>query len=472
MRKGYWLLWMCIAWCSVALAQQTKDISGKWYGVTRSYYGDKQRLTVVLEKAGEGYTGELQNPDHEDAAISLDHVIYRGDTLLLRIDTIRFAYTGVWNAAEKQFEGIFSWGGLKGTFNISRKEIKKSDVYKRPQEPKPPYPYYTDEVKFENAHNHLSLAGTFTRPAEWGRYPVVILLSGSGPQDRNDEMAGHKTFLVLADFLARNGIASLRFDDRGTGGSGGVYGQSSIYDFANDAKAALEYLKTRKDVDPYAIGLLGHSEGAAVAQIAAANNKSVAFVVSLAGPGVTGRELVDQKIVLDGRMSGASDGEIMERLQRLKPYWDALASDTNYAVAAARAKAALRDIYRHSPEDVKKQVSEEEFTSDLQFDRELSSILLYKPLDYLKQIKCPFMAINGTRDLQVDATTNLNAIERALRENGNMLVTIRKFDGLNHLFQRCKTCTVAEYGDLEQTIDPLVPEFIAHWILQLPPRPR
>lgn len=472
MHKGLWLLWLSISLCTVAWAQQSKDIAGKWYGVTKSYYGDKQRLTVVLEKERDGYKGELRNPDYNDEAITLDHVIYRQDTLLLRVDTIKFAYTGVWNEASKQFQGIFTWNGQQGEFNLSRREIRQSDVYKRPQEPKPPYPYHTDEVKFTNEHDHVSLAGTFTRPAEWGRYPVVVLLNGSGPQDRNDEMAGHKTFLVLADFLARNGIASLRFDDRGVGASGGVYEKSNIYDFAGDANAAIAYLKTRKDVDPYTVGLLGHSEGAIVAQIAAANNKSIAFVVSMAGPGITGRQLVDQKVIMDGRMAGESDAEIKARVESLKPYWDALASDTNYVVAATRAKSALRDIYRASPEEVKKQVSEETFVNDIHFDRELSSILLYKPLDYLKQIKCPFMAINGTRDMQVEATTNLNAIERALRENGNMLVTIRKFDGLNHLFQRCKTCTVGEYGDLEQTIDPLVPEFIAHWILQLPPRAR
>ncbi|CAL1517297.1 alpha/beta fold hydrolase [Chitinophaga sp. MM2321] len=472
MHKCFWALLISVGICTMALAQDNKEIAGKWYGVAKSYYGEKQRLTIVLEKDGEGYKGEMLSPDQTEDAISFDNVVYRKDTLLLRIDGIRFAYAGVWDPAAKLFKGVFTWNGQRSDFNLSRKETRKEDLFKRPQEPVPPYPYYTEDVTFDNQKDSVTLAATFTRPATMGRYPVVVMISGSGPQDRNEEMASHKTFLVLADYLARNGVASLRYDDRGVGASTGYYGDADVYDFAADTKAAVAYLKTRKDVDPYSIGLLGHSEGAIVAQIAAANNKSVAFVVSMAGMGLTGRELVDQRLIIDAKMAGEPDSVVSDRLHHLKPYWDALASDTNITVAKAKAVEALREIYRTSPDDIKNEVSEEDFVNNVNLNRELSSVLQYKPLEYLKQIKCPFMAISGSRDMQVDATTNLNAIERALRENGNMHVTIRKFDGLNHLFQQCKTCTVAEYGELEQTIDPRVPEFIAHWILQLPPMAR
>ncbi|WP_160715647.1 alpha/beta hydrolase family protein [Chitinophaga solisilvae] len=472
MHKFFWAL-LCGVMLGIAVqAQDTKNITGRWYGVSSSYYGEKQRLIVVLEKNGDGYTGRLSSPEQSAESLPFDNVVYRKDTLLLRIDEINFAYAGVWNAAARQFQGIFTWNGQQHKFDLSRKEIKREDLYKRPQEPQPPYPYATEEVTFPGKDGKVMLAGTFTRPAALGRYPVVVMLSGSGPQDRNAEMAGHKTFLVLADYFARNGIASLRFDDRGTGRSSGTYSQAGIYDFANDARGAVAYLKTRRDIDPYSIGLLGHSEGAIVAQIAAADNKSVGFVVCMAGVGLPGRELVDQRLVLEGKLAGESDSLVRDRLIRLKPYWDALAGDTNIVAATAKAREALQEIYRSSPKELQAQVSEQEFVNNIHFDKELSSVLLYKPLDYLKQIKCPFMAVNGSNDVQVDATSNLEAIERGLRENGNMLVTIRKFDGLNHLFQRCKTCTVAEYGDLEQTIDPLVPEFIVHWILQLPPTAR
>ncbi|HVI46468.1 MAG TPA: alpha/beta fold hydrolase [Chitinophaga sp.] len=469
MYKGFWMLLVGMCICTVAWAQDNNVVTGKWYGVSKSYYGEKQRLIIELEKAGEGYTGTMSSPDQTEEVIRFDDVVYRKDTLLLRRADIGFAYAGVWDQTAQQFKGIFTWSGQRNTLDLSRKEILKEDLFKRPQEPTPPFPYYTEEVKFQNTKENITLAGTFSRPRAVGKYPVVVMLSGSGPQDRNEEMAAHKTFLVLADYFARNGIATLRFDDRGTGASSGTYSGADLYDFANDARAAMTYLSTRKDIDPHSIGLLGHSEGAMIAQIVAANNNQVAFVVSMAGPGVTGRELVDQKLILESRRAGMPDSLIRLQLDRFKPYWDALASSKDIAVAQAKAQQALKEIYHHLPDEMKRQVTEAEFVSDLNFNRESSSVLLYKPLEYLKQIKCPFMAINGSKDLQVDADSNLNAIERALRENGNMLTTIRKFDGLNHMFQRCKQCTVAEYGELEQTIDPLVPEFIAHWIVQLPP---
>ncbi|WP_143307304.1 alpha/beta fold hydrolase [Chitinophaga vietnamensis] len=470
MWKFFGVLLGCVCLGTAIFAQGNQPITGKWYGVATSYYGEKQRLIVELNRQGDQYTGTLQSPDQTSEAIAFDQVVYRKDTLLLSIADIRFAYTGVWDAATQAFKGLFSWSGQQSNFDLSRKEIKKEDLYKRPQEPKPPYPYHTEEVKFVNRHDSVQLAGTFTRPADnISRYPVVVMISGSGPQDRDEEMASHKTFLVLADYLARNGIASLRYDDRGTAASGGTYATADIYAFARDAAAAAEYLKGRKDVDPHSIGLLGHSEGAIIAQIVAANNPHIAFVVSMAGVGLTGREMVDQRMIMDAMLNGEPDSLIRRQLQRYKPYWDALAEDTSIEVAKAKASNVLRNLYHEAPAEVKQQVNEEEFAGNIDLSPEMLSILRYKPLPYLKQIKCPFMAINGSRDVQVNATANLTALERGLTENGNRLVTIRKFEGLNHLFQRCKTCTVTEYGELEQTIDPLVPEFIAHWILQLPP---
>lgn len=470
MYKGFWVLLLGVLTGSMAMAQDNEGIAGKWYGTFKRYYGDKYRMIVQLEKDGAGgYKGYMELPDlAEDEKFDLETVVYRKDTLLLRIDEVHFSYTGVWDQATKQFKGISSFGGDENDVNLGRKEITSADLYKRPQEPKPPYSYYTEEVRFNNIKDSVSLAGTFTRPAAAGRYPVVVMISGSGPQNRDEEMAGHKLFLVLADYFARNGIASLRFDDRGTGKSTGNYYDATIYDFAHDVSTASAYLKKRKDVDPVNVGLLGHSEGGIVAQIVAANNPGVAFVISMAGVGVTGRQLIDQQMAIKQSMAGKSDSFIVADRQRMKPYWDLLAADSNIAQTRPKAAAIIRELYRSSDETVKKEMTEEEMVNNADLSPEALSILKYNPLTYLKQVKCPFMGINGTKDIQVDATTNLNAIERALTENGNMQVTIRKFDGLNHLFQRCKTCTATEYGELEQTIDPLVPEFIAHWILQLP----
>jgi len=469
MYRGFWVLLLGMLTGASTMAQDNTGIAGKWYGTFKRYYGDKYRMVVDLEKDGAGYKGNVAFPDlSTDETFELETVVYRKDTLLLRIDGLRFAYTGVRDPATQQFKGISSFGDEEAQVDLGRKEITKADLYKRPQEPKPPYPYYTEEVRFNNIKDSVSIAGTFTRPAGMGKYPVVVMISGSGPQNRDGEMAGHKLFLVLADYFARNGIASLRYDDRGEGNSTGDYDSATIYDFAHDVSTAMGYLKKRKDVDPLSIGLLGHSEGGIVAQIVAANNQGVAFVISMAGIGVNGRQLIDQQMAIRQSMAGRSDSFILADRQRMKAYWDLLASDSDIAVIRPKAESIIRELYRGSDETVKKEMTEDEMVRNARLSPEAISMLRYNPLTYLKQIKCPFMAISGTKDIQVDATTNLNAIQRGLTENGNMLVTIRKFDGLNHMFQRCKTCTANEYGELEQTIDPLVPEFIAHWILQLP----
>lgn len=470
MYSRFWVLIVILLTGSVAMAQDNANIAGKWYGTFKLYYGDKYRMIIDLQKDGAGYKGTLQLPEMSDNDyFELETVVYRKDTLLLRIDALRFSFTGVWDPAANQFRGITGFVDDQSHSDLGRKEITAAEMYKRPQEPKPPFPYYTEQVKFNNVKDSVTLAGTFTRPAAQGKYPVVLMLSGSGPQDRNEEIAGHKLFLVLADYFARNGIASLRYDDRGFAGSTGDFDTSDIYDFSHDALTALKYLKTRKDADPARIGLLGHSEGAVVAQITAANNPAVAFVISMAGVGISGRELIDQQSAAKGKLAGKSDSLILADQARMKPYWDLLASDSDIAAITPKAQEILRNIYRNSSEDVKKGQTEDELIRASNMRPETISLLRYKPLNYLKQIKCPFMAINGTADIQVDATANLKEIERALNENGNLLTTIRKFDGLNHLFQRCKTCEVNEYGELEQTIDPLVPAFMAHWILQLPP---
>ncbi|MEC5146253.1 alpha/beta fold hydrolase [Chitinophaga sp. 212800010-3] len=471
MYKGFWVFMLSVLTGSVAIAQTNDNIAGKWYGAFKLYYGEKRRVIVELEKQDGRFKGKMLLPDMgDDASLDFGTVVYRKDTLLLRNDDDGFSYTGVWDPATQQFKGIAGFAGENSALDLGRKEISKEGLYVRPQEPKPPYPYYSQEVKFNNIKDKVTLSGTFTRPASPGKYPVVIMLTGSGPQDRNEEISGHKPFLVLADYFARNGIATLRFDDRGVGTSTGDYDSSNIYDFAHDAVTAMGYLKTRNDVDPQRIGLLGHSEGAMVAQIVAANNPSVAFVVSMAGIGITGRQLVDQQVARSNSDIGESDSAVALNQQKLKPYWDLLATDSSIAVLRPKAEAIIRQLYRNSGEDVKRQMTEDQMVEGalMSLTPETISILRYDPLPYLKQIKCPFMAINGTMDAQVDANANLDAIDRALTENGNLLVTIRKFDGLNHLFQRCKTCTVNEYGELEQTIDPLVPEFIAHWILQVP----
>lgn len=469
MLKRFWVLMIGLVLGTTAMAQQQVGLDGKWFGTYKLYYGEKQRIILNFEKEGADYKGNLTLPDLPVAErFNFTVIIQRGDTLLFRIDEIRFAYVGVWDQATQQFKGNASFGPDMSAADFGRKEIRKEDVNKRPQEPKTPFSYYTEEVQFSNTKEKVTLGGTFTRPRQFGLYPVVILLGGSGAQTRDDEMAAHKLFLVLADYFAKNGIATLRYDDRGVGTSTGQFDTSSIYNFAKDAQAAVEYLETRRDVYKSKIGVLGHSEGAIIAQLVAANNPSVAFVISMAGIGLPGRDLVDLQSRIKSKMDGVPDSLVNLQAQRMKPYWDLLAGEQSISVVRPLAEAMIHKLYDESPAELRQTTTAEEMVKGANITPEAISVLRYRPLEQLKKIKCPFMAINGSNDLQVDATTNLNAIERILRENGNSFTTVRQFQGLNHLFQRCITCDTDEYGELEQTIDPLVPEFMAHWILQLP----
>ncbi|TWI88910.1 alpha/beta hydrolase family protein [Chitinophaga japonensis] len=468
----YWLLAMllCMGQAGAVCAQDLEhDISGTWYGVFSNYMGEKQRLLVVLEKDKHGYHGQLRSPDKTDVALPMDSVTYAHGILRFRINEIGLAYKGGWDAANHRFNGHLQQSGDEFPLNISKDEIRREALYRRPQDPQPPFDYRQEEVMFSSQDPGIALAGAFTRPADSARrYPAVILLSDAGPQNRNEEMLGHKPFAVLADYLTRKGIAVLRYDDRGAGASSGNYEAATLDDQAADVRAAIAYLRSRKDVDAQHIGLLGQGEGAAVAQIAAAGNDSVAFVVSMAGPGLSGRQLQEIQLmqVLHAVQGNAQDSVIQQNLRYAKPWFDLLTSATDPAAVAEQGPAILQELYRHIP-NLYALMSEQRFVEAslaAQATPHRLSVIQHRPAEYLAKIRCPFLAVSGAADVQLDAGSNLQAIEQALLKGGNQQVTVRSFEGLNHLFQRCKTCRIDEYSSLDQTIDPAVLEFISRWM--------
>ncbi|MBV7529306.1 S9 family peptidase [Chitinophaga sp. sic0106] len=463
-----WMMVLVIA--QSATAQEADKIMGNWYGVV-SANNEKLRTTINLTTYGGKLTGSIGFPDRVTEFKAFDSVSLNAGLLFLRLREIDLVFIGKVSPRKDSISGKFIWGNINQDVTLTHKVINTAElVYPRPQEPKPPFAYRTEEVSFQNDADSVRLAGTFVRPANFANnFPVVVMIPGAGAKNRDNETARHKMFLVMADYFAQNGIASLRFDKRGVGGSGGNTDTTDIFGTARDAAAAVRYLKTRIDIDPHSIGVLGFGEGALSAQILAANNPAMAFVVSMAGMGVTGSELSAQQQIIAARAAGLSDKEIAEDAALMKPYRDALMTGKTVAETNAAGTRALEAIYDQLPAAVKQSVDKQQFAAEGVVSPEMLSILHYKPVTYLREIRCPFMAVNGANDQQVLAEPNLNALERGLTENGNIMVTVRKFAGLNHLFQSCNTCTDKEYITLEQTIDPLVPEFIAHWILQLPP---
>lgn len=339
----------------------------------------------------------------------------------------------------------------------------------RPQEPKPPFDYVTEDVQFENTIDTVTLAGTFSKPKGIGKFPVVILVTGSGPQNRDEALMGHKPFLVLADHLTRNGIAVLRYDDRGTGESTGKYAGTAVSDFARDAKTAFEYLLQRDDVDVKKIGLLGHSEGGQIGQIVAAEQPGLAFLVSLAGPGISGVELMTQQTIALNKSMGLQDSVAQKNGAAQRSIMQVIADETNADMLRVKLMQVLKAAYAAMDESVKKVVTEETFVSrglGSVMSAEFLSIVRHDPQQFYPKIKIPVLALNGARDVQVVSEPNLKGWEEGLKQAGNNKITTRSFEGLNHLFQLCKACTVPEYGQLTETISPEVLDVITAWIQQ------
>jgi pimeloyl-ACP methyl ester carboxylesterase len=341
---------------------------------------------------------------------------------------------------------------------------------KRAQEPTKPYAYYSEEVTFQNTQANITLAGTLTLPSKGGSYSAVILITGSGPQNRDEEVFGHKPFLVISDYLTKKGIAVLRYDDRGFGQSTGDFKSGTSLDFSTDVESAIAYLKTRKEIDKTKIGLIGHSDGGMIAPIVAAKSQDVDFIVLLAGPGIQGSKLLMMRQELIARAMGMSAAEIQESKKSNEK--------TLEIVTRSKDPQTLKaDLTKYSQENLEKipshilppGMTKEQFVA-AQIDEITSPwfifFLNYDPVPTLEKVTCPVLALNGEKDVQVPSQENLTAISNALKKGGNDNVTIKELPKLNHFFQECKTCSLSEYATIDQTFSPIALAEISDWILK------
>jgi pimeloyl-ACP methyl ester carboxylesterase len=289
------------------------------------------------------------------------------------------------------------------------------------------------------------------------------LISGSGRQNRDGEYSGHKPFLVIADYLSRNGIAVLRFDDRGTAASTGNFGTATIYDFSKDAEAAVKYLQTRREIDQRQIGLTGHSEGGCIAPMIAARNDDVAFIVMLAGAGIRGDQIILMQQDAIGKIMGVSDEERKLSGNFYEKLFNLVLQSTEPEQLKDSLTGYLKQAVKDNPkmgqlEKTGKVIMNEVTSPWMQY------FLKYDPAPVLEKVKCPVLAINGEKDLQVFAEVNLKAIETALIKGGNKQFTLKKIPELNHMLQECDTGAPTEYSVIEQTFSPLVLNEILTWI--------
>ena len=448
----------------VCVAVSGQDIAGQWNGILK-VQGIQLRLVFHIDKTDLGYTATMDSPDQGVNGIPVTTVSFEQANITLIIPSAKIEYDGVLGE-DNSIVGTFRQAGQSFPLNLS-KEIVEKEKLVRPQEPIKPYPYYEEEITFRNEKAGIDLAGTLTLPRKDGVYPVVILISGSGPQNRDEELLGHKPFLVLSDHLTRNGIAVLRYDDRGTAASKGDFAKATTVDFSNDAKAAVDYLLKRKEINHKQIGLIGHSEGGIVAPIVAASSKDVAFIVLMAGTGIPGDQLLLLQQELIGRASGVSEEELKKNKLFNQGAFDMVIHSTDDDQLKKDLTEYIKKGFAEHPEEILQGMTAEEnaaMHANQLVSPWMQYFIKYNPALILEKVKCPVLAINGEKDLQVPPKENLGPIAAALKKGGNKKVTIIELPGLNHLFQECTTGSPDEYAVIEQTMSPVAMAEILKWI--------
>jgi pimeloyl-ACP methyl ester carboxylesterase len=459
----------------IGFAQQ-QDISeisieGIWEGKLK-VPGIELRIVFKISKNSDGtLTATLDSPDQGATDIPVEEVIFIDNTLRLEVKSAGGVFEGKVSEDFLIIEGEWKQSGQ--TLPLTLKRVDKAVEIIRPQEPKKPYPYIEEEIVYENKEAGIKLAGTLTLPSKEGPFPVVLLITGSGPQDRNEMIFGHRPFLVLADCLTRQGIAVLRVDDRGVGKSTGDFSQATSEDFASDVLAGIEYLKARKEINLKQIGLIGHSEGGIIAPMMAVKSPDVAFIVLMAGTGLTGEEISYLQGALIAKAMDASEEDIAKNRRFNEKIFSVIKEEKDKKMAEERLHQMFMEYWEKMSEEEKNIIGdigdpEEYLEAQLQnlLSPWLKFFLTYDPKPTLSKLKCPVLAINGEKDLQVPPKENLSAIEEALVAGGNKNFIVKELPGLNHLFQTAQTGVPSEYAKIEETISPVALKIITDWILE------
>jgi len=439
-------------------AAAVSKIEGTWQGAIET--GNmRMRLQLHLSHNDNGQLiASLDSLDQAIQGIPASQVSEKAGQLKLELSAFGAEYAGTLNAARNQIAGNWSQRG-----NIEKLDFRRSDQVlelRRPQNPIKPYPYKEEEVSFASGSGRVTLAGALTLPQGTGPFPAAVLVGGSGPTDRDETVAGHKPFLVLADLLTRKGVVVLRYDKRGVAQSTGKYADATVEDFAQDVQAAWQFLKSRKEVDAKRLGLIGYSEGAILASLLATPSSDVSWLVLLATPATTGEKTLLRQSELVARTGGLPEEQITRSLEFDRKAYAAVREENDPAALEKRLTALVEQSGLGSampPAAVQAQI------------RTMSSPWFRQFLDYdpepsLEKIKCPVLALNGDRDLQVDSAENVPLLRKALVASGNKDFTVVEVEGVNHLFQTAQSGSPALYGAIEETMAQEVLTAIGNWV--------
>lgn len=416
--------------------------------------GPPMELFVELRASGDdGYVGEISIPAQGAFELELGEITVEVGKLSFALVQVGARWSATLASDGQASDCAFEQSGMKlacALEPIDEATLAAVRSPPRPQTPAPPFPYDITDVEYDNETDGVRLAGTLTIPSGPGPFPAALLITGSGAQDRDESLMGHKPFLVLADHLTRQGIAVLRVDDRGVGGSSGVLSESTGEALARDVATSVRHLRGTDRIDPERVGLIGHSEGAILGPRVAADDPKIAFVVMMAGTGVPGYEVIREQSAAILRASGAPETAVElarnQQAQALKTIMDHPSNDD-----------ALRELEVVLGTTPPPQVA-------AMLTPWFRSFLAYDPAPALRKLRCPVLVLDGELDLQVLPDQNLPAIEAALAKNRRR-TTVHRLPGLNHLFQHAKTGSPSEYGSIEETLAPEVLQLIGDWVV-------
>ena len=447
-------------------ARSDQTITGSWLGSLQAG-GARLRIVfhIVADEDG-SLSATMDSPDQGALGIVVGEVSSEDAHVRLGLPNIGGVYEGILINDGLKMEGTWHQSGM--TFPLELERTEEVPQVNRPQEPLRPFPYEEENVRYRNDPAGVDIAGTLTLPPGDGPFPVVLLITGSGPQERNETIVGHKPFLVLADHLTRRGIAVLRVDDRGIGESTGTFATATSEDFAGDVRAGVAFLKDHDRINGDLIGLIGHSEGGMIAPMVAAESDDVAFIVLMAGTGINGEELLYLQSQLINRANGAGE-ETIRKNHDLQKRIFTIVKETPDPVAATQKLNAFAATYL---EEISASELAELGLTEQTLKAQLIQLntpwfryfLTYDPVPALEKVTVPVLALNGEKDLQVPPKENLRTIEQALKAGGNTQFTVRELPGLNHLFQTSTNGSPNEYAVIEETISPVALNLISSWI--------
>ena len=434
----------------VALQSQAQ-IEGYWKGQI-DLGGQQLEMAFNIKAAENGYSATLDVPAQGAFDVPVDKTVFQDNHLQMTLSAMGASYSGTLKG--EAIEGEFTQHGMAFPLNLAKGE--KEAPKARPQDPQPPFNYRAEEVTFTNKKEGNTLSGTLTIPEGDGPFPALVLVSGSGQQNRDEELMNHRPFWVIADYLSRRGVAVLRYDDRGMGGSTGEVLNATSMDFSYDAEAAFDFLRNRKEINASQVGILGHSEGGIINFMVAERRPEVAFLVSLAGPAVNGIEVLKEQQAAILRAQGMTEEMVK---------------------FSGNANAQMFDIIEASNDRVEADTLLRQLLKGWGYNEELTEqtvgqmaspwmyyFLKYDPTDAIVKTNCPALLLNGSKDLQVLASQNLPAYEKIIAEHGKTNLTLREMPDLNHLFQHCETGSPTEYVEIEETISPEVLEAIVEFV--------